>query len=253
MADNPRYDPFHPGVTRAWDAVAGFVADGDLDRYVEAMTALAKQGDLGQVFGLTALLNILPAAGRAEEARAIAPLALTVARAHANPVWIAFALIGVGRAFADTDPTRALDAVRQALVLCQKQRIPYWEARAAFEAAALETVHGDPDTGLDLFDAAIASYHLAGNRSDLAAVLAALAVFFDRAGPPETAATLYGTTSSYSITARVLNLAATVEHLRTVLGPIVFDEHVAAGAAMEVGDAVAYAREQTQTARSRLR
>ena len=195
---------------------------------------------------------MLPGAGRAEQARAIAPQALSVARAHANPAWIAIALMGVGRAFADTDPTYALDALRQALVLCQEQRIPICEARAAQEAASLETLHGDPDTGLDLFDAAIRSSHLANNRIDLADSLAGLAVYFDRAGPPETAATLYGTTSSYPVTARVLNLAATVEHLRTLLSPTVFDECVAAGTAMKPGDAVAYAQQQIRTARAGL-
>ena len=82
----------------------------------------------------------------------------------------------MGRAFADTDPTRALDALRQALVLCREQRIPFLETRAAQEAASLETVHGDPDTGLDLFDAAITSSHLANNHTDLATSLAGLAV-----------------------------------------------------------------------------
>ena len=86
----------------------------------------------------------------------------------------------------------------------------------------------------------------------MATVLGALAVFFDRAGPPETAATLYGTTSSYPVTARVLNLAATVEHLRTVLGEPRFDECVAVGAAMKPGDAVAYARQEIRSVRNQF-
>ena len=149
-------------------------------------------------------------------------------------------------------PYLTLNAVSQALVLCQEQRIPYLEARAAQVAANLETVHGDPDKGLDLFDAAITSSHLASNHTDLATSLAGLAVYFDRAGQPATAATLYGSASGYPVTARVLNVAATVEHLRTLLGPVAFDEHVAAGAAMEVGAAVAYARQQIRLARARL-
>ena len=248
LAGDARYDPFDPAFTRAFAGTAEFFVDGNIDRYVTLYTGLAEQAGLGHVLGLALLLNILPAAGRAEEARAIAPEALTVARTHANPFWIASALIGAGRAFADTDPARALDALRQALTLSQEQRIPYWEARAAQVAANLETLHGDPEKGLDLFAAVITSYHLAGNHTDLATSLAGLAVYFDRAGQPETAATLYGTTSSYPATARVPNLAATVEHLRTLLGPTVFDEHVAAGASMEQGDAVAYARQQIRTA-----
>ena len=263
LAVDDRYDPFHPAHTRLWAANAEVFAGGDVDRYVEEMSALAgyeagqtsvpaDQSGRAQVIGLAGLLYTLPVAGRAEEARALAAQALDVTRAHANPVWIALTLLGVGRAFADTDPPRALDAVRQALVLCQEQRIPYWETRAEQVAASLETLHGDPDKGLDLFDTAITSYDKASNRSDAATVLAALAVYFAGAGQPETAATLYGTTSEYPITHRVANLPATLEHLRTTLGQPHFEECVATGAAMRPGDAVAFARQQIRNARARL-
>ena len=112
-------------------------------------------------------------------------------------MWIAFALTGSGRAFADTDPARALDAFHQALVLTQEQRIPFLEARVAQESAGLEIIHGDRDKGLELFDVAIDSYHRAGNHVDLAATLADLAVFFDRDGQPDIAATIYGTSTHY--------------------------------------------------------
>ena len=75
-------------------------------------------------------------------------------------------------------------------------------------------------------------------------------MFFDREDQLETAATLPGTATRYAPTPLVLNVTATIEHLRTVLGPTVFDEHVAAGAAKEPGDAVQYARHQIQLARS---
>ena len=115
---------------------------------------------------------------------------------------------------------------------------------------SLETIHGNRDRGLALFDTAIDAYHRAGNTLDLAATLASLAVFFDHAEQLETAATIYGTSTRYVPTAWVLNGTATVEHLRTVLGPSVFDERVAEGAAMEPGDAVQYARHHIQLARS---
>ena len=50
-------------------------------------------------------------------ARAIADETLAAARAHGNPFWIVDALSGYGRAFAETDPLRAMelgDAVRYA-------------------------------------------------------------------------------------------------------------------------------------------
>jgi hypothetical protein len=47
----------------------------------------------------------------------------------------------------------------------------------------------------------------------------------------------------------VRRLPDTVEHLRSALGPTVFDNLAAEGAGMEVGDAVAYARHQIRLAR----
>ena len=198
------------------------------------------------------LLYVLPAAGRGEEARAIAAEALTVARTHGNPVWIAFALIGTGRAFADADPARALDAFRQALTVTQEQRIPFLEARVAQESAGLETIHGDRDQGLELLDTAIDAYHRAGNHVDLAVTLAELAVFFDRNAQPETCATIYGTSTHY--VANGLGHEPRRRRGPPASGPRrrVFDGCVAAGAAMEPADAVRYARDQIRLARSTL-
>ena len=44
-------------------------------------------------------------------------------------------------------------------------------------------------------------------------------------------------------------LPALIEHLRAEIGGTVFDSEVAAGAALEFGDAVAYARHQIRLAR----
>jgi predicted ATPase len=252
LADS-HYDPFDPGWSRFMAAAAHVGASGDLDRWLETAADLAQRPGLAHVFGLGMLMYILPAAGRGEEARTIADEALRVARTHGNPVWMAFALIGTGRAFADADPARALDAFRQALTVSQEHRIPWFEARVAYESAALETTHGDSDHGLELLDAAIDAYHRAGNHFDLALTLAELAAFFDRNAHAETAATIYGTAApGVGNASWVLNLAAVVDHLKAVLGKEVFDRYVAAGAAMELGDAVAYARHEIEEARRQI-
>jgi hypothetical protein len=49
-----------------------------------------------------------------------------------------------------------------------------------------------------------------------------------------------------------VNLDETVDHLRAVLGDALFDECVAVGATMDLGDAVAYARHQIQAARREM-
>jgi len=248
-----RYDPFDAGWAAFVAAVAHAIADGDLDRFVSVCADLADRAGVAHVIGLSILVYMLPAAGRADEARAIAAEAVAVARAHGNPVWLAFALIGIGRAFARTDPPRALDAYRSALTLAQSQPMSWFEAHIASQSASLETANGDIDKGLQLFDTAIDAYHRAGNHVDLPAVLAELVVFFDGRAQHETAATIYGTKTRYAATAAwILNLSTAVAHVRGVLGDAVFDQCVAAGAAMEPADAVAYARDQVQAARRQI-
>ena len=161
-------------------------------------------------------------------------------------------LIANGQTFAHIDPARALDSFRQAQVVAQQQRVPWMDARVAWESANLETTHGDLDHGLELFDTAIDAYHRAGNIADLSSVLAELAVFFDRDGQSEIAATIYGASSRQPNANWVVGLPAAVEHLRAVLGDSPFEQCVVAGATMEIGDAVAYARHEIQEARRQI-
>ena len=65
---------------------------------------------------------MLPVVGRVEEARAVAEEALSAARAHGNPFWVASALSGYARAFADTEPARAREAIREGLDCSRENR-----------------------------------------------------------------------------------------------------------------------------------
>ena len=117
------------------------------------------------------------------------------------------------------------------------------------EAAGLESRHGDLGDGLALFDAAIDTFHRAGNQPSLAMTLGGLAMAFDRVEQPEIAARIYGASTRSRSIETVPGLPAAVEHLRAVLGEAVFADRVAAGADLEIGDAVAYARHQIRLAR----
>ena len=198
------------------------------------------------------LLNFLPLAGRAEEALAIAEEAVAAARAHGNPFLLAFTLAGYGRAFAEVDPTRALSAVRQGLACAEEHRVELWELILAGQAAGLEAVLGDLEQALLHFDFAIDSLYAAGNVGHLAVALARLAVAFDRIERPEIAATIYGACTRYANIVMVAELPAVVEHLQTELGEARFDECVAVGAAMELAEAVRYARRQIELVRREL-
>ncbi len=107
-----------------------------------------------------------------------------------------------------------------------------------------------PTRHWSLFDSAIDAYHRSGAQGNLFPALASLAVYLDRVEQPDVAARIYGASTHNTHVAAVPGLRETVQHLRTLLGDPVFDRHVAAGAAMETGDAVAYARQQIRLARS---
>ena len=155
---------------------------------------------------------MLPAVGQAAEARALADETLAAARATGNPLWIAYALAGYGRAFADSDPARALDAYREGLDYCRQQRIMQFESVIAREAAGLEALHGQLEHCLTMFDSTIDSFHQADDVGNVAATVADLATFFDRYEQPEVAATLYGSTTGYTSIVMVANLPATINN-----------------------------------------
>ncbi len=248
-----RYDPFEHGMNQATCANAHIFA-GHVDRFVAISTALAAETDseLAHAYGLCGLTFMFPAVGRGADARAIADETLAAARAHGWPLLVAYALAGYGRAFAETDPARALDAHREGLACCRRHRIVLFEGVIAREVAGLEAVHGQLEHGLDMFDDTIDSFHQVGDISNVAVTLAALAVFFDRFEQPETAATIYGSTTEHTSTAMVAALPATIDHLRTVLGKARFDECVTTGAAMELAQAIQYAHQQIEHTRRQL-
>jgi tetratricopeptide (TPR) repeat protein len=244
---DPRYDPFTDDWASNYE-VAAYLHSGDTASGLECAVVLAHRPGLSGMFGLSGLVFALPAAGRAAEARAMADQALDAARANGNQFWIAWTLLAYGRAFADSDPTRALNALREGLSYALTHRISFMEALIARDAAALEAVHGAPQEALALFDAAIDSFHRSGNLADLAATLAYLAMFFDRVEEPGIAATIYGAAEGSGSIILVPNLKGVVLHLRAVLGGQAFQDRAAAGAVMDIGDAVAYARHEIQQA-----
>ena len=250
---DPGYDGFGPGWSRRMEAV-GQVYSGRIDRCLEICADLAADPHpgLGRVVGLSLGLWMMPLAGRADHARVIAEETLATARAFGDPVCVTAALGGYGMAFAPTDPQRALRAFREQIAYCRQHRLLFLEGSGQRDAAWLEALHGDLGDALEMFDSAIDGFHRAGDHPNLANALARLAVSFDHIENVEVAATLSGVNTRYG-SMPVPGLSQVVDHARSVLGRAVFDSQVATGAAMELGDAVAYARAQIRFARSQPR
>jgi hypothetical protein len=242
------FDGFEPAWSRYREAVAHLFA-GRLDSCVDIYADLAAQPGLAQILGRCGLLQGLPLAGRAEEATAIAEDTIVAARAHGNPFIVAMALFTSGLALAQADPARALGLFRDGLVYAQENGLSLFEAAIASNAAQLETAHGDLEQGLALFETALDSLHRAGNVPNLAVAFAYLAVCFDHFDRANVAATIYGASINQALSQFVVDLPAVEDRLRAALGDTGFDQCAATGAAMDLAEAVGYARHHIELAR----
>ncbi len=244
----PGYDPFEAGFSGHWEAVA-HLSGGQLAPWLKIGAAMADKTGFERVVGLDLMVHGLSSAGRFDEAIALVDQTLAAARTQDSPYWIAFALYGSGRAYARSDPARALEFFLQGIDYARAHRNPMSEAFIASDAAPLEAVHGELDRALDRFEDALKSLYNSGQHSSVANTLGSLALFFDRFNKPEVAATIYGACHGYGILSMVIGLPEVVERLRSGLGEQLFAEALATGAAMELSDAVQYARHQIGLAR----
>ncbi len=245
LRSDTRYDPFDDGWSEMLESLAHLFG-GRLDRRVEVSTDLAARTGFARLMGLCGLTWALPAVGRADDAMAIAEDTVRAAREHGSPFWIGWALGGYGRAHAEREPLRALDALREGLTYAREHRLGFWEANLAQDAARLEATHGELDDALALFSTSIDAFHRAGNIVFLAATLASLAVFLDRVGQVEVAAVVYGASTRQASIGLVPNLGDATKHLRASLGQARFDELIAEGAALETAEAVRFAQLQIE-------
>jgi hypothetical protein len=247
LEKDPHYSGFEPGVSTMNAGHAHLFLEPE--RSLDIWADLLAQPGWARANGLSLYMWTLPLVGRAADARAMADEALAAVREQGQPSQVALALGGCGRAFAQTDPGRALSAFREGLNVSKRHRIRLLEFAMTREAASLETLHGNREAGLDLFDAALDGFHRAGNQMSLALTFGGLAVVLDQLGQPGVAATIYGSGSRAQRSLSVPNLAEAIQHLREVLGPTTFDRSVATGATMEAGDAVTYARQHIRQSR----
>jgi len=248
LADDPRYEPFDPGVSGHLEGAA-YLYSGQFDQMLQVVEGLVGRPGLAHVVGLVGRLLALAVLGRVDEARAVAEATVAAARAHGNPFWIGSSLAALGRVFGDADPARALRAIHEALAVARDHRVVYVEAIASRGAASLEARHGDARRAIALFQTTLESLHRFGDDvGNLVIAFGELAVLFDRLERPEIAATLYGASRRHGDIGWAIRLPDVVDHVRSILGEATFDELAGVGAAMALGDAVSYAQHQLQLA-----
>jgi hypothetical protein len=191
-------------------------------------------------------------AGRGDEAMAVANGIVDAADAIGNPAAQAFTLLAYGFAFRDAEPARALQALRQALVVSQESGFRFNETNVAVILAGLEAECGDPLAAFDYFTVAIRNFDDSGNTALIRSPLAVLAAFFDRLGRYEPAATIAGFAVN-PLTPLFSEISAAMAHLREVLGDQTYESLTRKGEAMTTAEMVAYAYDQIDQARTELK
>ena len=126
------------------------------------------------------------------------------------------------------------------------------ESLLATTLSALEPEHGDPLAALDDITLAIRNSYDSGNVAYIAIALATLAVFLDRLGRLEPAATIAGFAPNPLTASAFPQLAITITHLREILGEATYESLPHKGETMNTAAMVTYAYDQIDKARTEL-
>ena len=125
------------------------------------------------------------------------------------------------------------------------------ESQLANALSPLEAKHGDPLAALDHITPAIRNFHDSGHVAYIRSALATLAIFLDRLGRLEPAATIAGFAFN-PLTATVPDFNTAIAHLREVLGEATYESLARKGETMTTAAMVTYAYDQIDQARAAL-
>jgi hypothetical protein len=190
--------------------------------------------------------------GPNDEAMALADGLVKAAEATGNPMALCFALLADGFAFRDTNPVRALAALRRGMAIGQDTGNQSSVSHLAAVLCRVEAKYGDPSAALDYFALAIHAHHEAGSTAMMSTPLALLAAFLERLGRHQAAATIAGFAFS-PVTARsVPEFAVVMAQLRDALGSDVYESCTQSGAQMTTAAMASYAYDQIDQARTEL-
>jgi predicted ATPase/class 3 adenylate cyclase len=229
-----------------------YLVIGQPERCVEWCRAQLARGHDTHTLTRSSLVATLAVAGAREEARAAANGLIDAAEATHNPYALANALRAYSLAFRDADPAGALEALRRGLVIAQDSGNRFVESQLATRLSRLEPEHGDPLAALDHITLAIRNFYDSGNVAYIRDSLATLAVFLDRRGRPEPAATIAGFAFSPFSAATFPEITTAIAHLRDMLGDQTYESLARKGETMTTAEMVTYAYDQIDQARAEL-
>ncbi|MGB8790641.1 MAG: adenylate/guanylate cyclase domain-containing protein [Mycobacterium sp.] len=226
---------------------------GQPERYVELCRAwLTRSGD-ANTFARANLVTALFVSGSTDEAMVTANGLIDAAEASGNPWVLAYTLAVCGNVFRDTDPDRALEALRRSVLIAQDSGNRLYETQFLYWLARLEAEQGDRMAAFEYLAVAIRNNHDSGNTGMLHIPLAILATFLDRLGRYEPAATIAGFAAVNPMAATTLpDLGTAITHLRKVLGNQTYESLAHKSETMTTAAMVTYAYDQIDQARTEL-
>ena len=229
-----------------------YMVIGQPERNVEWCRAQLARGRDTHTFTRTLLVAGLTVAGAGEEARTATNGLVDAAEATHNPYVLSYALFTYGYAFRDADPVPALEALRRGLVIAQDSGNRMLESHLATALSQLEPEHGDPLAALDHITLAIRNCYDSGNVGVIRSPLATLAVFLDRLGRLEPAATIAGFAIDPFTSAALPEINTAIAHLRDALGEATYESLARKGETMTTTAMATYAYDQIDQARTEL-
>jgi tetratricopeptide (TPR) repeat protein len=229
-----------------------YISVGQPERWVELCRAQLACGRDTHTFTRVCLAYALTVAGRIDEAMAAVDGLVDAADATGNPTAMSNARLADGYAFRNTDPGRALEALRRALVIARDCGSRWYESHVSILLSGLEAESGDPLAALDYVRVGIRNFHDSGNTTLIASPLAVLAVLFDRLGRHEPAATIAGFLVSPLVPAAFPEITSAITHLREVLGEETYESLARKGETMTTAAMATYAYDQIDQARTEL-
>jgi hypothetical protein len=195
---------------------------------------------------------LLAIAGRDDEAMVALDGLLDAAEGTGNPYTLSNALMAFGFVWRNADVDRAVEANQRGLEIARASGNRFNESHLTANMAQLDVERGDPSSALDHIGLAIRHMHDSGNIITVRSPMTNLAIFLDRYGYHEPAATLAGFAFSPLMAASFPKINAAIAHLRGALGDVRYESLARRGEAMSISAMVAYAYEQIDQVRAEL-
>jgi hypothetical protein len=217
---------------------------------------MARTGDTLHLSRACVVIALL-AAGRTEEASAMAGGLRESAETTHNPYAISYALLVCGMSQGAVDPVGALDALQRGLVIAQdsgnRANVSYLAMALAMTLNRMDDEHDQPLVALDNVALAVRNYHDSANITQLRAALGIFMTFLDRRGDLEPAAVIAGFARAEPTAApSIPEFSTAIEHLRDVLGATRYESLARAGAEMTMPAVVAFAHDEIDRVRREL-